>query len=249
MKLSTLFARFLFTMLLLGGLALIRVDSVHVADGCGSTSGGGGSDQFYGPITVPPDTTIDARMNAAPGAGTAILVFELESGSLVLLSVKYSSPHEGHYESEHEATIFLLLDWEFNGQPENNFTLNINCGGAGPLAQNLLDGRFNNFQDRDVAAPVAIYLNPLKVYGIDPVSSDGWLALDISDAEIEAAGVPDDAPIVLGRAFNHYTGIEIAVYRLTTGDFQLNKILLRVTCMVPHKFRNTNCNTNNSHPK
>lgn len=92
----------------------------------------------------------------------------------------------------------------------------------GPPAMNLFDGRINNFQDRDVAAPVAIYEGSIKVYGIDPVSGDGWLDVDITKETIEAVGIPADVPALLGQGTNHYTGIGIFVYRLPTGEFQVN---------------------------
>ncbi len=93
---------------------------------------------------------------------------------------------------------------------------------AGPPAMNLYDGRFNNHQGLDVAAPVAIYEGSIKVYGIDPASGDGQLAVDISEETVEAAGIPADAPVLLGQGKNPYTGIDIFVYRLTTGEFQIN---------------------------
>jgi hypothetical protein len=92
----------------------------------------------------------------------------------------------------------------------------------GPPAMNLYDGRFNNFQDQDVAAPVAIYDGSIKVYGIDPISGDGWLSMDISKETIDATGIPTDTPALLGQGQNHYTGIDIFVYRLPTGEFQIN---------------------------
>ena len=87
---------------------------------------------------------------------------------------------------------------------------------------NLFDGRVNNLQDLDVAAPVAIYDGSIKVYGIDPISGDGWLDVDISQEQIDTVGIPADVPFLLGQGKNHYTGIDIFVYRLPTGEFQLN---------------------------
>jgi hypothetical protein len=93
---------------------------------------------------------------------------------------------------------------------------------AGPLALNLLDGRVNNVQDKDVAAPVAIYNGSILVYGIDPETGEGSLDVQISESQIEAVGVPTDAPVVLGQGKNAFTGIDIYVYRLPTGEFQVN---------------------------
>lgn len=93
---------------------------------------------------------------------------------------------------------------------------------AGPPAMNLFDGRINDFQDRDVGAEVAIYLGSIKVYAIDPSNGMGTLAVDISSEHIESVGVPTEANVLLGEGMNAATGFPIAVYRLTTGEFQLN---------------------------
>jgi hypothetical protein len=93
---------------------------------------------------------------------------------------------------------------------------------AGPPAMNLFDGRINDFQDRDVGAEVAIYLGSIKVYAIDPANGSGSLAVDISSEHIKTVGVPKDTNVLLGEGFNTATGYPIAVYRLTTGEFQIN---------------------------
>lgn len=93
---------------------------------------------------------------------------------------------------------------------------------AGPPAMNLFDGRINDFQDRDVGAEVAIYLGSIKVYAIDPANGNGSLAVDISSEHIQTVGVPAEANVLLGEGMNAATGYPIAVYRLTTGEFQIN---------------------------
>lgn len=71
-------------------------------------------------------------------------------------------------------------------------------------------------------APVAIYAGSYDVYAINPATSEGDLVLQLSDEAIEAAGVPTTAPIILGTATNPFSGYPITVYRLTTGELQLN---------------------------
>ncbi len=93
---------------------------------------------------------------------------------------------------------------------------------AGPPAMNLLDGRLNDVQDKDVAAPVALYNTPLSIFSIDPETGNGWLTFSISDEAIEAAGIPVDAPVLLAQGTNPHTGMDIFVYRLPTGEFQIN---------------------------
>ena len=92
---------------------------------------------------------------------------------------------------------------------------------SGPPCMALLDGRINSVPDKDCAAPIAIYGSPLQVYVIDPASGDGHLALSLSDAEIEAVGVPQENTL-LAEAINPFTGQPVRLYRLDTGEFQLN---------------------------
>lgn len=94
--------------------------------------------------------------------------------------------------------------------------------GEGPPALNLFDGRINDTQGKDVAAPVAIYPGSIQVYGINPADGSGHQFIYLSDADIEAAGIPSDAPILLAEATNTFTGMGIAVYRLPDGNFQVN---------------------------
>jgi len=83
---------------------------------------------------------------------------------------------------------------------------------------NIGDGRLNPH----CGAPVAIYPGSYDIYAIDPATSEGDLVLHLSDEEIEAAGVPTTAPIVLDTVSNPFSGQPITVYRLTTGELQLN---------------------------
>lgn len=80
------------------------------------------------------------------------------------------------------------------------------------------DGRLNPH----CGAPVAIYPGSYDIYAIDPATSNGDLVLRLGDEEIEAAGVPTAAPIVLDTVSNPFSGWPITVYRLTTGELQLN---------------------------
>ena len=111
-----------------------------------------------------------------------------------------------------------------DGPAQVTFAVRPNGSGskAGPPAMNLFDGRINDFQDRDVGAEVAIYLGSIKVYAIDPSNGRGSLAVDISSERIKTVGVPKDANVLLGEGVNAATGYPIAVYRLTTGEFQIN---------------------------
>ncbi len=72
-------------------------------------------------------------------------------------------------------------------------------------------------------APVAIYAGgSYDVYAINTASSKGELVLHLSDEAIEEAGVPAAGAIVLGTVSNPFSGYPITVYRLATGELQLN---------------------------
>jgi hypothetical protein len=90
-------------------------------------------------------------------------------------------------------------------------------------AFNPNDGRLNRGPG-DEGQPVAIYQGSVKVYGIDPATSQGALEIHLTDEQIEAAGIPSESEWsrLLKRGENHATGMPIEVYRLATGEFQVN---------------------------
>ena len=92
-----------------------------------------------------------------------------------------------------------------------------------PPCQSILDSRVNDLPERDCGAPVAIYHDSaIKVYGIDAASGVGQLNVDISQATIESVDIPPDVPVLLGQGKHSGSGIDIYLYRLPTGEFQLN---------------------------
>ncbi len=96
-------------------------------------------------------------------------------------------------------------------------------GEAGPIADNLLDGRINRQADLDVAAPVAIYQDAQKtvsIWAIDPATGNGTQGVNLPWSAIDAVGVPTDTPIVLSDTT--VNGLHILVSRLTTGEIQVN---------------------------
>lgn len=88
----------------------------------------------------------------------------------------------------------------------------------------ISDGRINR-DAQDCAAPVAIYLSGsptnIDVYAIDPGSGSGKLAIHLTTADVDAVGVPAENTLLIS-ATNPKTGQLISVYRLNTGEFQLN---------------------------
>lgn len=180
-------------------------------------------------------TTITIRITTEPGAGTFIMMaivdekgnpvdYKLVSGGQSL-SLTYTLKSNGIVaimmaagdlpEDEDDICSCELVPFTYVIEVSG-------CSGPGALAMNLLDGRFNNVQDKDVAAPVAIYGDGIQIYSIDPETGDGWLDVHITQQMIDEIGVPTDEPVLLGQGTNHYTGIDIFVYRLPTGEFQIN---------------------------
>jgi hypothetical protein len=83
---------------------------------------------------------------------------------------------------------------------------------AGPPAANLFDGRINNDQSRDVAAPVAVYCaaGNIDVYQIDVDTGSGTLVLRVPQVEGTPAGT---------QLLQMVQGVSL--YWLETGDYQL----------------------------
>lgn len=81
------------------------------------------------------------------------------------------------------------------------------------------DGRINNY---DCHAPIAIYGYPLEIYAINPDTNGGEYAFSISQAMIDAAGIPATGTVLIHEGFNQFTGASIALYRHANGDFQIN---------------------------
>jgi len=104
------------------------------------------------------------------------------------------------------------LDFAATGSCAGLPTLFVPCG---------LDGRLNDDPSKDCAAPVAIYADPLRIYAIDPQSGVGQMAIELTGGEVDMVGIPAENTL-LKHAHNPYSGQEISIYRLTTGEFQVN---------------------------
>lgn len=71
--------------------------------------------------------------------------------------------------------------------------------------------------------PVALYDgSPMSIWGIDPLTGEGQEAFSVTDEQITAAGVPTGEPVLITEGVNPYTDAAIQIYRLPTGEFQLN---------------------------
>lgn len=88
-------------------------------------------------------------------------------------------------------------------------------GGQG--TGNIYDGRLNT----DAGAPAIVYPGSIRIFAYDPINCVSELVLTITDETIEALGIPAENT-VLGRATNPFTNRSIVIYRLSTGEFQMN---------------------------
>jgi len=72
--------------------------------------------------------------------------------------------------------------------------------------------------------PVAIFARNggFAIYGIDINTGWGALASEITAEQIEAAGIPTDGPVVIAEGENPYNYQPFTLYRLPSGEFQLN---------------------------
>jgi hypothetical protein len=85
---------------------------------------------------------------------------------------------------------------------------------------------FNPGDDRindhavDRSAPVAVYCQSygIQVYDVDGITGKGSLlpVISLSNEEVDAMGVPTDAPLLLAQAG------DTTLWRLPTGEFQVN---------------------------
>ena len=87
-----------------------------------------------------------------------------------------------------------------------------------------LDNRVNNTRDLDTAAPVAVYMDPLEVFSINPETGEGQQVFTMSDEDVAALGIPDAGSIVLAESASPFTGHAIILSRLSSGEYQLNTV-------------------------
>jgi hypothetical protein len=118
-------------------------------------------------------------------------------------------------EAQTAATQFRWRQLDNSGDCCDHWALdNVAIGDAWPE-----DGRMNP----DPSAPIVIYPGPpIEVWAVDPNISDGVEAFTITQEAINAVGVPTDGPAVIYSGLNPITYRPITVYRLTTGEVQIN---------------------------
>lgn len=164
-------------------------------------------------------------------SGIAPAVFQLSHGMVLPLAPVTAAPINGAITVSFTvpATGFHLFETAETGG--GTITVSASCspptagGGsmsvAAPSCPNLQDGRINNDPWLDCGAPVAIYAGSVDIYSIDPATSRGHLVLRLTDDDLTAAAELS-ANTLLAQAANPFTGQPISVYRLTTGELQVN---------------------------
>jgi hypothetical protein len=92
---------------------------------------------------------------------------------------------------------------------------------AGPPCENLFDGRLNDHQGLDCAAPVAIYLNAdlgtVDIYAVNPDTGEGTLVIRQSSAGTSQV----DSNQLVESVINPFTGATISLYWLTSNEWEL----------------------------
>lgn len=165
---------------------------------------------------------------AVDGAGNVILNVSDNRpvGSNAVLSPSYpwdSAP-------QFNPITLTLISPAGNGEPEQRHLVAFgDCAGlstyrapagrpdlqvAGPPATNLYDGRINNSQTKDVAAPVAIYCtreDTIAIFRIDPVTSKGTRIINHPRG---------DEPAAENQLLASAEGVSL--FLLSTGEYQVN---------------------------
>lgn len=139
----------------------------------------------------------------------------------------------------------VQIETFIKGEPQDTATARVECSGdmngnvyavtpltgenpfaarrAADNCSHLRDQRINSDPSRDCAAPIAVYVDEfgIKIYGVNPYDSTGLIALFIPVEAIDALGVPTENTLI-GETTLLASGRELRVYRLTSGEFQLD---------------------------
>ena len=131
---------------------------------------------------------------------------------------------------QYNPITLTLISPAGNGEPEQRHLIAFgDCSGlptyqppagrpdlqvAGPPAVNLYDGRINNSQTKDVAAPVAVYCtreNTIAIFKIDPVTGKGTRIINHPQG---------DEPAAENQLLASTEGVSL--FQLSTGEYQVD---------------------------
>lgn len=90
-------------------------------------------------------------------------------------------------------------------------------------ALNLLDGRLNDHQAFDIAAPIVLYENEgaVDIYSVNPELGTGVFTFRILPEDVAAAGLPAE-PVLLFSGVNTSSGQPLDIYVLPTGELAIH---------------------------
>lgn len=113
-------------------------------------------------------------------------------------------------------------EWETMERPYR--AMSIRVSGEYPHSTFSITDNWVNSTPADMSLPVAIYPGSIEVYAVDPTTNNGTLAVRVNNQQIEAAGIPSPVEgfTLLAKGVHPLMDQPIEVYRLATGEFQLN---------------------------
>ncbi len=205
-KLGHIFFGFIFALSVI--LISQTTTPVYAAEGCSINVSGTtlGTNVDFDNIYATAGDTVTIVMTAAPGDFSSILMEPF------LTHISSKHPYVVSYTFTAETTFYIHLDWQF-ASPQNGYMISCSRNGAGPLAANLLDGRLNDDQQRDVAAPVAVYCadGNIDIYKIDAETGDGTRIISVAQVE----GSPESTQLLASAE-------GVSLYWLDTGEYHIN---------------------------
>ncbi len=151
------------------------------------------------------------------------------SGTVIIYGPGGNITIPGSYSVVVDHDIILYFYASISSQ--GSVTLTVTCGpdtgstsnsesGAGLPCASLYDGRINNSQELDCAAPIAIYLHSIDIFGINPHDGSGTQIMSIN-ADIFKGPVPESNTL-LSEGTNIVSGQWIRVYWLVkTGEVEV----------------------------
>lgn len=160
-------------------------------------------------------TNSDADMNNGPGC------YGIPGNSVLNSFIAFTAPVSGNY---------TFGAYDQTGLSNDAYQLSVTVVSAGSAVESLSevpfvpgDARINH-RVKDRGAAVAIYCNAdgdLSVWSIDP-QGKGHDTLTVTAGVIEAVGIPSEAEHHYELAAANVPFGRIALYRLWTGEFQVN---------------------------
>lgn len=155
-------------------------------------------------------------------------------GTIVHQTQTLNFPVEGTFVVPADGTYLIahMVDGVSTAGATIHVSITYECGSgevvqvqpAGPTwgSCGLTDGRINADAALDCAAPVAVYLNNggIQVYGVDPITGQGGLALSVTQKQLVSASSAADENTLLGESILP-GGQTMQLYWLASGEFSL----------------------------